>query len=162
MAVLMGFPSVLTMQDETYQYLYSDGESIHLLNPETFEEIEMPFSACEGGVEATTMLEGKLQWEVKCYASCGELNRLLDGMNVSVSFLTTSESGRQPVMFKLPASHVYTIASVAERAGQAAKGTVFKTATLENGAKLQVPEFVNAGDRVIVDIESMEYVKRAL
>ena len=83
-------------------------------------------------------------------------------MNIAVSFLTTPDDGRKPVTFKLPANYTFTVESVVERAGQAAKGTVYKTATLANGAKLQVPEFVHPGDRIIVDIESKKYMKREL
>ncbi|KAJ8653731.1 translation elongation factor P [Lichtheimia ornata] len=133
---------ILNMQEETMQYLYSEGNTIHLLNPETFDQIEMSMSACEAGEDGAAMLE--------------------DGMNLTVSFLTTPEEGRNPITFKLPQNHTYTVESVVERAGQAAKGTVYKTATLANGAKLQVPEFVHEGDRVVVDIAARKYVKRDL
>lgn len=83
-------------------------------------------------------------------------------MPITVSFLTTPEHGRQPCTFKLPSNYTYTVQSVIDRAGQAAKGTVYKTATLTNGSRLQVPEFVNEGDKIIVDIEGMKYVKREL
>lgn len=83
-------------------------------------------------------------------------------MLVSVNFLTTPEHGSQPCTFKLPSNYTYTVQSVVNRAGQAAKGTVYKTATLTNGAKLQVPEFVNEDDKIVVDIDTMKYVKREL
>jgi elongation factor P len=83
-------------------------------------------------------------------------------MPITVSFLTTPEEGRQPCIFKLPNNYTYTVESVVNRAGQAAKGTVYKTAVLTNGTKLMVPEFVNEGDKIIVDIESMKYMKREL
>ncbi|KAI7848247.1 hypothetical protein BDC45DRAFT_450554 [Circinella umbellata] len=133
---------ILNLQDEAYQYLYADEGVLHLMNMETFDEIELPASACEGGEESVAMLE--------------------DGMTIAVSFLTTPDDGRKPVTFKLPSNYTFTVESVVERAGQAAKGTVYKTATLENGAKLQVPEFVHPGDRIIVDIESKKYMKREL
>lgn len=87
---------------------------------------------------------------------------ITDSMPVAVNFLTTPEHGRQPCTFKLPATYTYTVQSVIDRAGQAAKGTVYKTANLTNGAKLQVPEFVNEGDKIVVDIETMKYVRRGV
>lgn len=48
----------MNLADEPYQYLYSEGDQIHLLNLETFEEIEMTTSKCEGGDRAVGMLEG--------------------------------------------------------------------------------------------------------
>ncbi|CAO3673843.1 unnamed protein product [Rhizopus microsporus] len=133
---------ILNLSDEAYQFLYTNGDMIHLLNLETFEEIEMPVSACEGGERAVGLLE--------------------DAMPITVSFLTTPEHGRQPCTFKLPNNYTFTVESVIERGGQAAKGTVYKTATLTNGAKLQVPEFVHEGDKIVVDIESMKYMRREL
>ncbi|KAG1440874.1 hypothetical protein G6F56_011735 [Rhizopus delemar] len=133
---------ILNLSDESFQYLYTSDNNIHLLNLETFDEIEMPMSACEGGERSVAMLE--------------------DAMPISVSFLTTPEKGRLPCTFKLPSNHTFTVQSVVERAGQAAKGTVYKSATLTNGAKLQVPEFVHEGDRIVVDIDSLKYMKREL
>ena len=68
------------MQDELYQYLYSEDGNIHLLHPETFEEIVMPNSACEGGEQAVSMLEGNtttnrahfLRKGVRWHANCCE------------------------------------------------------------------------------------------
>ena len=48
----------MNLQDEAYQYLYSDEGVLHLMNMETFDEIELPASACEGGEESVAMLEG--------------------------------------------------------------------------------------------------------
>jgi elongation factor P len=53
------------LSDEPYQYLYSEGDQIHLLNLETFEEIEMTASLCEGGERYIAMLEGKSKQ--KCF-----------------------------------------------------------------------------------------------
>ncbi|KAF7727084.1 hypothetical protein EC973_008047 [Apophysomyces ossiformis] len=132
---------ILNLQHENYQFLYEDAGSIHLLEPETFEEIEMKAENCEGGLTMAGMLE--------------------EGMPISVSFLTTPEEGRQPIGFKLPPKHTFEVQSVRARAGQA-KGTVYQSATLSNGAKIDVPEFVKEGDRILVDLENMKYVKREL
>jgi elongation factor P len=64
--------------------LYSDAGRIHLLHAETFEEIELDESTCEGGNNAVSMLE--------------------DGMPIAVSFLTTPQTGTQPITFKLPSN----------------------------------------------------------
>ncbi len=45
--------------------------------------------------------------------------------------------------------------------GDTASGGGTKPATLETGAKIQVPLFVNVGERVRVDTRSGEYVSRA-
>jgi elongation factor P len=58
------------LSDENYQYLYSEGDQVHLLNLETFEEIEMIASKCESSVD---MLEGKnaiYKAKIKKYLLC--------------------------------------------------------------------------------------------
>lgn len=61
----------MNLSDEAYQYLYTIDDQIHLLNLETFEEIEMPSSACEGGERSVSMLEGKryLAFSLVCLIS---------------------------------------------------------------------------------------------
>ena len=36
----------------------------------------------------------------------------------------------------------------------------YKPATLENGLSIQVPPFIEAGDEIIVDTRTMEYMKK--
>ena len=36
----------------------------------------------------------------------------------------------------------------------------YKPAILDNGAKIQVPPFIESGDEIIVDTRSIEYVKK--
>ena len=45
--------------------------------------------------------------------------------------------------------------------GDTAGGNVRKEVTLENGMKLQVPMFIEQGDRIIVNTEEGTYVERA-
>ncbi|NGX28222.1 MAG: Elongation factor P [Candidatus Anoxychlamydiales bacterium] len=45
--------------------------------------------------------------------------------------------------------------------GDTASGRVLKPATLETGAKIQVPIFVNQGEKIKVDTRTAEYVSRA-
>ena len=36
----------------------------------------------------------------------------------------------------------------------------YKPATLENGLNIQVPPFIEAGDEIMVDTRSLEYIKK--
>ena len=38
--------------------------------------------------------------------------------------------------------------------------SLYKPAILDNGAKIQVPPFIESGDEIIVDTRSVEYVKK--
>lgn len=61
--------TVLNMQEETMQFLYSEGNTIHLLNPETFDQIEMPMNTCETGEDGAAMLEG-IPWITVIWMIC--------------------------------------------------------------------------------------------
>ena len=52
------------------------------------------------------------------------------------------------------------IASTAPPAHQQ-QDTNFKTATLENGVEVMVPQFVKTGDTIRLDIENLRYMDRA-
>ncbi|ORY07066.1 hypothetical protein K493DRAFT_5321 [Basidiobolus meristosporus CBS 931.73] len=121
---------------EQYQYLYTAGDRVYLLNQETFEELELEKSALEGGEKLFPMLE--------------------DNMVVTVQFIESAG----PVAFRLPPQHVYTVESCTDVVGHS-KGATYKPATLTNGCRVTIPDFVKAGDRILVDTAEMKYINRA-
>lgn len=56
----------MNLSDKPYQYLYTEGDQVHLLDLETFEEIEMTVNQCESSVN---MLEGKYTYSIKVYVA---------------------------------------------------------------------------------------------
>jgi elongation factor P len=81
---------------------------------------------------------------------------LTDGMKV----LVQSYEGR-PIGLQMPQHVTLTVteADAVMRGGTAAPS--YKNAVLENGMKILVPPFVDAGTKVIVSTEDGSYVKRA-
>ena len=68
----------------------------------------------------------------------------------------------QPVDLQLPASVELEVTQTEPGLrGDTASGGGNKPATLETGATINVPLFVNIGDRVKVDTRSGEYMSRA-
>ncbi len=67
----------------------------------------------------------------------------------------------RPIGLQMPLQVVLTVAEAdaVMRGGTAAPS--YKTAVLENGLKVQVPPFVNAGTKIVVSTEDGSYVKRA-
>ena len=119
--------------DETkFNYLYEDETDYHFMNPKSYEQIN-------------------IKKEV-----VGEKGKLLsENLEVSISFYNES-----PLTVELPNQ----ITSTIEVTDVALKGQTvsssYKPATLDNGINIQVPPFVDAGDKVIVDTRTMEYVKK--
>jgi len=116
------------------QFLYSDGSDAHFMDAESFEQIAIS--------EAT--LADALKWTRP---------------NDEVELLSIDG---QPADLQLPSAVDLEVAQTEPGLrGDTASGGGTKPATLETGATVQVPLFVNIGDKVRVDTRSGEYVSRA-
>ena len=117
------------------QFLYSDGTDAHFMDSESFEQIAIP----EG-----TLAEA-LKWTRP---------------NDEVELLVIDS---QPSDLQLPSAVDLEVTQTEPglRGDTASGGGGTKPATLETGAQVQVPLFVNIGDRVRVDTRSGDYVSRA-
>lgn len=116
-----------------FQFLYPEGEMLTFMDKENYEQVTL---------EANTMGE--------------ERAFLQDGMDVVIEFYE-----ERPVSVQLP-EHVALLVSETEPAlkGQTAASS-YKPALLENGVRVTIPPFINAGERVIVHVYNQEYVRRA-
>lgn len=121
------------LEQDDYQYLYPEGEDFHFMHQETFEQI---------------MVSGDIIGDQKSF--------LQEGMIVEVE---TFEG--EPLAVRLP-THVTVKIEEAEPVikGQTAT-TSYKPAILENGVKVMVPPFVEAGTRIVIKTEDGTYVERA-
>jgi elongation factor P len=116
------------------QFLYADGTDAHFMDTESYEQIAIP----EPTVAAS------LKWTKP---------------NDEVDLLFIDD---QPSDIQLPASVELEVTHTEPGLrGDTASGGGNKPATLETGAEIQVPLFVNVGDRVKVQTETGEYMSRA-
>ena len=119
--------------DETkFNYLYDDERDYHFMNPKSYEQINIKKEVVGD--------KGKM---------------LTENLEVSISFYN-----EEPLMVELPNQ----VTCVIETTDVALKGQTvsssFKPATLDNGINIQVPPFIDSGDKIIVDTRTMEYVKK--
>lgn len=121
------------LDHRTVQFMYRDGEHYYFMDTSTYDQLP---------------LDG---------AKLGEaVDYLTDGMQV-----TLNEYQGEPIGVDLPASVVLTVTSTdVGLKGDTATGAS-KPATLETGLKVNVPLFVNTGDKIKVDTRSGEYLERA-
>ena len=119
--------------DETkFNYLYDDESHYHFMNPKSYEQISL---------------------KKKVVGEQGKL--LTENLEVSISFYNES-----PLMVELPNQVISTIETTdVALKGQTASSS-YKPATLDNGINIQVPPFIESGDKVIVDTRTMEYIKK--
>jgi elongation factor P len=116
------------------QYLYADGEDAHFMDSESYEQLSVP----QG------QLEDELRWTKP---------------NDEVELLYIDD---QPGGLQLPSAVDLEVTETEPGLrGDTASGGGSKPATLETGAAVQVPLFVNIGDRVRVDTRTGKYVSRA-
>jgi elongation factor P len=115
------------------QYMYHDGDLYHFMDTKTYDQVALNGDQLGDGV-----------------------NYLTDGMVV-----TLNEYESEPIGVDLPPSVVLTVKSVEfGLKGDTATGAN-KPATLESGLKVNVPLFVNQGDKIRVDTRTGEYIERA-
>ena len=116
------------------QFLYADGTDAHFMDTESYEQLAIP----QHGVADA------LRW-----------TRPND--TVDVLFIDGS-----PADLQLPASVELEVAETDPGLrGDTASGGGDKPATLETGARIRVPLFVNVGDRVKVQTATGDYMSRA-
>ena len=116
------------------QFLYADGTDAHFMDSESYEQLAIP----EGQVGDT------LKW-------------VKPNEDVDLLFIDGNPSDIQlSASVELEVTHTEPGVK-----GDTASGGGNKPATLETGAIVQVPLFVNIGDRIKVDTRSGAYMSRA-
>ncbi|RHZ89888.1 hypothetical protein Glove_9g97 [Diversispora epigaea] len=131
---------VVTIKEKNYNFLYSDGNILHLLNMDTYEELEIESDKLDGGEKSLKLLD--------------------DNMNLTVAFIE-SEGDNQPVTIRLPLMYAYTVISDTPKIGHSTKGPAQKVIEIKGGIQVQVPEFVNVGEKIFITLNDLKYHKRA-
>ena len=124
---------VIRIENRKYQFLYANGNDYHLMNNDDYEQIMMQKDSIDN------------------------VQFLKEGDNVEVLF--HADKGI-PLSAQVP-SHVLLKISFTEPGvkGNTATNT-FKPAKTETGADIQVPLFINEGDRIKIDTEKGAYIER--
>ncbi|MDD3854054.1 MAG: elongation factor P [Syntrophomonadaceae bacterium] len=117
-----------------YQYLYKDDMGFHFMNTETFEQIPVPESMIEN---SDLMKEGQV---------------------VEINFHSETET---PLTVEMPPFVELEVTFTIEgEKGNTASSTALKPATLETGAEIMVPMFINQGEIIKIDTRDRSYNER--
>lgn len=120
------------LDEEEFQYQYDEGETIALMNSQTYEQESFP--------------KGLL----------GErIAYLTDGMNVRVCYCD-----EKAIEIKLPDTVILGIKETEPTVKGQTAAASYKPAVLENGIRIMVPPFVTSEDRIVVKTEDSTYVER--
>jgi elongation factor P len=121
------------IETKEMQYVYNDGDLYYFMDVETYEQLPMTRDQVEDAIPFVK-----------------------EGTNVTMRFF----KGKA---FSVEAPN-FVVLEVTDTepgfAGDTASNT-YKPATLETGFTLQVPLFINTGDKIQIDTRSGEYLKRA-
>jgi len=121
-----------SIEEIKFIYSYEDEGNYYFIDPKSFEQINIKKNIVGD--------KGKM---------------LSENLEVIVSFYNEN-----PLTLQLPNQVTCTI----ETTDVALKGQTvsssYKPATLDNGIKIQVPPFIESGDKVIIDTRTIEYVKK--
>jgi len=115
------------------EYLYREGDEYHFMNLENYEQFNLTAEAIG---DAVKYLLANTVIKVQMY------------------------EGR-PVGIDLPNSVDLKVVSTEPRVKGATQTSMYKPATLETGATIQVPEFIKEGDVIRVDTRDDTYLERA-
>ena len=119
--------------DETkFNYLYGDETDYYFMDPKSYEQINIK--------KETIGEKGKM---------------LTENLEVSISFYN-----EKPLTVELPNQVTCTIDTTDVALKGQTVSSSYKPATLDNGINIQVPPFIDGGDKVIVDTRTMEYIKK--
>jgi len=121
-----------SLEETKYNFLYEDENNYFFMEPKNFEQIEIKKNIV------------------------GEKGKLLtENLEVVVSFYNDA-----PISVDLPNQVTGKIETTdAALKGQTVSSS-YKPAILSNGLNIQVPPFIEAGDKIIIDTRNLEYVKK--
>ncbi len=121
------------LERRDFQFLYASGDMLTFMDIENYEQVEL----------ATDFVGDRVQF-------------LQDGMKVVVQL----HEGK-PISIALPQQVALGIVEADPvTKGQTASSS-YKSATLENGMRILVPPFIEAGTKIVVSTDDCTYVKRA-
>jgi elongation factor P len=120
-------------ETKSVQYLYDAGDDVVFMDQESYEQITLPRREVEAD---------------------------LDFLEPSSTVLLLMVDGR-PTGIQLPAAVELTVSDTEPGVRGDTVSNVTKAATLQTGAVVQVPLFVNVGERIKVDTRERRYISRA-
>lgn len=124
---------LMSVETKEYNYLYADGDSLVCMDNNTFEQIYLD-----------KVLLGD------------SVNFIKEGVTLLIVF----ENGANAISAQAPANVVVNV-TYTEPGLQGDTATrTLKAATIETGAEIRVPLFVNTGDNIKIDTHTGAYIER--
>ena len=123
----------LRLDSKKYQFLYLDDNSAHFMDKENYEQIQISLNLLE---EKKLFLQEGIELEIESYEE--EPINIIFPENITLEIIDTEPTVK----------------------GQTAASSN-KPAELENGLRVMVPPFIQAGEKVVINTNDLSYVKRS-
>jgi elongation factor P len=121
------------LEQKDFTFLYEQGDALVFMDAETYEQLE---------------LQKDFVGDRAAF--------LQDGMTVTVELYE-----EKPIGISLPDQVTLTIVEADPVVKGQTAASSYKPAVMENGVRVMVPPFIEAGERIIVDTNEITYVRRA-
>ena len=120
------------VDEKKFNFLYIDGDNCHFMDNKSYEQIEIP----------------KL--------IIGEKYKLLkENLEVTISFME-----ERAISIELPNNIECIIESTDVAIKNQTASSSYKPALLDCGIKIDVPPFIESGEKIVLDTRTLEYVRR--
>lgn len=121
------------LRERAAQFLYEQDSIYNFMDTETYDQFTL-----------SKDLLGESVWY------------LLPEMTVQITFFDET-----PLSVKLPRTMAFDVIEAEPNMKSSTATSSYKTAKIQTGKAVKVPQFVETGDRIIVDTESGDYLERA-
>ncbi len=121
------------LEQKDFTFLYAQDEALVFMDSETYEQLE---------------LQKEFVGDRAAF--------LQDGMTVTVELYE-----EKPIGISLPDTVVLEISEADPVVKGQTAASSYKPAVMENGIRVMVPPFIEAGERIVVDTNEITYVRRA-
>lgn len=121
------------LEQKDYQFLYGEGDNLVFMDAVSYEQLEIPRDFV--GERAAFLQEGMT--------------------------VTVESHEERPIGISLPDQVTLEVTEAEPAIRRQTASSSYKPAVLENGVRVMVPPFVEAGEKIIVDTNEITYVRRA-
>lgn len=123
----------IRLEQKDFQFLYAEGDALVFMDMVSYDQLQ---------------LQKDFVGERAAF--------LQDGMSVTMEMYE-----ERPIGIRLPDQVTLEIAEAdGVVKGQTATSS-YKPATMENGVRVMVPQFISSGEKIVVDTNELTYVRRA-
>jgi len=120
------------LDEKKFNFLYMDDKNCHFMDNDTFEQVSIPKSLTED-----------------------KYKLLKENLEITITFME-----EKPMSIDLPKNIECIVETTDAAIKNQTASSSYKPATLDCGINVNVPPFIESGEKIIIDTRTLEYVKK--